>query len=436
MSDRLNKSNQMTLWDSIEFISLPELPAGKRLCVSPDGEAEKCGPEARLVSPSHRRESKKATPTRGISGLNSCDLSKAAGPPSYSASKSPQVRSSDLQQKTRTCRKCGIEKPYAAFYVNSKGNRRRACMECDRASERLRKRGKLPRNAALFKQWRLEKRGHALTVVAKHRAKKRGLPFDLSAENIQARISSGFCEMTGIPFNLSTPRSWDAPSLDRIDSTKGYTTDNVRVVLYALNVMANTWGPNRIVEIANAIMHRRRAASDNLSNRLAEKLKARFGTDGSMEYSQTWKRRVTPVGRSYWAHTASARRTSDSVCTGWGTPRAGETGRHRSPEAIAKARLRGGSVALEDQAHLAGWNTPHTPRAHDSDNSNTSYLGRQAALVASGPCSHSSPAETESKGALNPEFSRWLMGFRAEWGCSGATAMQSMRTRRQRSSKR
>lgn len=38
-----------------------------------------------------------------------------------------------------------------------------------------------------------------------------------------------------------------------------------------------------------------------------------------MEFRQTWQRKVTPAGRLYWAHTASARPTAASGCTGWRT---------------------------------------------------------------------------------------------------------------------
>lgn len=41
-----------------------------------------------------------------------------------------------------------------------------------------------------------------------------------------------------------------------------------------------------------------------------------------------------------------------SPLAGWSTPRASEIGRRRSQEAIAKARLKGGSVSLEDQVQL------------------------------------------------------------------------------------
>lgn len=68
------------------------------------------------------------------------------------------------------------------------------------------------------------------------------------------------------------------------------------------------------------------SASANLQSLLESRLKARLSTAGSMEYSQTWRERVTLAGRRYWGHTASARRTSASDCTGWPTPNAMEGG--------------------------------------------------------------------------------------------------------------
>lgn len=57
-----------------------------------------------------------------------------------------------------------------------------------------------------------------------------------------------------------------------------------------------------------------------LTQLLVNKCRQRLDTVGSMEYSQTWKQNVTPAGRLYWEHTASARRTSAKDCTGWPTP--------------------------------------------------------------------------------------------------------------------
>src|SRR5574343_1072870 len=61
------------------------------------------------------------------------------------------------------------------------------------------------------------------------------------------------------------------------------------------------------------------SASVNLQSSLENKLRQLLGTDGSMEYSQTWRRKATPAGRQYWAHTASAHRISDNASTGWPT---------------------------------------------------------------------------------------------------------------------
>lgn len=125
--------------------------------------------------------------------------------------------------------------------------------------------------------------------------------------------------------------------------------------------------------------------------------------------------------------------------TGWATPRVTTNGGNGNPERAADGKAR-----LEDQVHgwptpmakdkhesarrsiallrgheaptetgrwVAGWATP-TTRDHKDGTStleNTpinGLLGRQVSL---------SPATTGGRGALAPEFSRWLMGYPAGW---------------------
>lgn len=212
-----------------------------------------------------------------------------------------------------------------------------------------------------------------------------------------------------------------------------------------------------------------------------------------MEYAQTWRERVTPSGLRYSEHTASARRTSDSGCTGWPTPLAQEFD-HTDLEGMEARRRKyqekygnngfgltlGQASALWLSA-LAGWPTPMagnpgtedynpagntdssrktvelvagwaTPRANDAKGPPTESLThttrgtvrndtlplQAATAAASGTPSTSSPAATASggasrRGALNPAFSCWLMGYPLAWAACGSRALASTRSRSKRS---
>ena len=199
---------------------------------------------------------------------------------------------------------------------------------------------------------------------------------------------------------------------------------------------------------------------------LANRLKARLGKGGSMEYAETWKEKATPAGLRYWAHTASGHRTSGNDSTGWPTPTASDEKWRYSNEQMALKRLASGKqMGLEATAYLSGWGTPNcmdhlpsgnlesrrkkggccnlkdqvtyvsgraTPTSRDHKDGTSEgtaptngLLGRQV---------WSSPVQTGKRGALNPAFSRWLMGYPDAWDSCGATAMQSSRKSRPSSS--
>jgi len=341
-------------------------------CAEPDGTiADPYGqavvPVSRLALPDKQAELLMSD----ICGLNGSDSSAPVDRKQYSENKSPPEKpSSGLMARIRICKKCGIEQPYSEFYINSKGHRRWSCKACDQAANRVRSRSHPAIIAERVKKWRDERRGYALVNVAKHRAKARGIAFNLEPALIQARIDVGKCELTGIPFDLTTAWSWNAPSLDRIDSSGGYTMNNVRVVLYAVNVMANTWGHGRIMEIASAITERRKESSERLSLSLAGKLQERTKILGSTLFDLNWKVRVTPSGRSVPSLVASARRISDNDCTSWPTPSANNY-EQADQEALYKRRQEckertgngnGFGLTLGNAAHLASW---HTPAARD-----------------------------------------------------------------------
>lgn len=79
-------------------------------------------------------------------------------------------------------------------------------------------------------------RAKLLILGAKHRGKG---AVSVTAEHLIPRLEAGRCEVTGIPFEFGrwpgTAKNPYAPSLDRIDSSKPYSPDNVQVVVWAYN---------------------------------------------------------------------------------------------------------------------------------------------------------------------------------------------------------
>lgn len=89
---------------------------------------------------------------------------------------------------------------------------------------------------------------------AKHRAKMAGLDFDLTTQWAESRWT-GRCEVTGAPFVLGTKKNGPySASIDRIDSSKGYTQDNARFVLWAVNRLKGDTGDDVMREIARLIV--------------------------------------------------------------------------------------------------------------------------------------------------------------------------------------
>lgn len=160
------------------------------------------------------------------------------------------------------------------------------------------------------------------------------------------------------------------------------------------------------------------SASADLALSLGSRCQRRLGTAGSTEFRQTWRKKATPLGRLYWAHTASGHRKNATDSTGllsaWALPAARDVRDGRSNQHEKNAR------PLNEQALLAAWNTPtaidgqrkYQYDRHDKSKPRLSNSGLVIGMP-HGIHTGSSAAATESSAglALNSAMSRWLMGF-------------------------
>jgi len=92
---------------------------------------------------------------------------------------------------------------------------------------------------------------------------------------------------------------------------------------------------------------------EDLSSALASRFRASTDSLGSTLCKLTWTVRITPSGFSIPALRASELPTGGSVCIGWPTPRAAESG----PDYAISNRPENAGMSLPTTAALAGWPT-------------------------------------------------------------------------------
>lgn len=102
--------------------------------------------------------------------------------------------------------------------------------------------------------------GRAKTLLkgAQRRSHKFSEPLTVDVEFIQEKLENGFCEVTNLPFDFSPHLEYDknpySPSIDRIDSNKGYTKDNTRIVIWQYNLMKGEITDQELLDICKILV--------------------------------------------------------------------------------------------------------------------------------------------------------------------------------------
>ncbi len=87
-----------------------------------------------------------------------------------------------------------------------------------------------------LKEDRLNNPEKYILIRARSRAKERGLEFDLEIEDI---LIPSHCPILNTPLEVNSPKREFSISIDRIDSSRGYTKDNIWIISGKANVMKN-----------------------------------------------------------------------------------------------------------------------------------------------------------------------------------------------------
>jgi len=226
--------------------------------------------------------------------------------------------------------------------------------------------------------------------------------------------------------------------------------------------MSATFGPLFTASSPSAVLQRS----------LESKLRQKMDVNGSPEFVLTWKTWDMPAGEPICALRASERRTGDKGCSGWPTPIVSDT-RHSGFSEHSK------HDKLVYVAQLATWPTPTTqrqvePEKADRENAKGNWQGvtglvgwatpcaqgdstgggclgdamkkaaglkrpsgasygtklNEQVLLAIGPDATSCPAGTGKRGVLNPNHSRWLMGYPLTWTLCGMLAFLKTKSAR------
>jgi hypothetical protein len=168
----------------------------------------------------------------------------------FSPKQASMKRQSELRKKgKRWCHVCKETFPMTKkFFGVSKGVWRRRCKPCD--------------SRAANKQHHERMKNLDLTGAirykfyqAKYRSKQKKYEFNLSIEEIKVlwEKQNGKCFYTGIEM-VTLPNHYNYFSMDRYDSSKGYTSGNIVLCCHVINIMKKDMSEEDFIKYCRAVV--------------------------------------------------------------------------------------------------------------------------------------------------------------------------------------
>lgn len=176
------------------------------------------------------------------------------------------------------CSSCGQERPHYLRKGSRAGQVLGLCLFCRkerslayyrrqsaespefREKQRLKKKRQYAKNPCSSQKAKNPVQYYSVSLMAntRYRAKRMGVEHTITKDWLVARLQVGLCEATGLPFDMGRSESTHCnprvPSIDRIDSTKGYTPENCQVVMVWYNVAKNDYIEDDILELMRAVV--------------------------------------------------------------------------------------------------------------------------------------------------------------------------------------
>lgn len=167
----------------------------------------------------------------------------------------PILPSSSVEQ-SKTCTKCGEEKPVSEFPRQSvaRGRLHSWCRKCKSGYDVIRLRAT---------NGTISGRASRLVRDARRRHQKADWQeeFDLTASWVERQILRG-CAKTGQPFELVDDSAAVigrlSPTIDRINPYRGYVQDNCQVVCAQYNFSKGQWTDGDVLRFAETLLRKQR----------------------------------------------------------------------------------------------------------------------------------------------------------------------------------